>query len=146
MFTGDFPHAGVRNIVKGTVEDEMMTTLYTRIERALNEIHPEDLHEQSRAVLDVLCSTPGLVRICRFHCSTEMLTGNLKIPVNTVGFSECVPNPLDARCLEYDDESDDEEEDNVQILTSFPEEDSIPTLCESDGQSPQSYGSYTFNP
>jgi len=152
MFTGDFPHAGVRNISKGTPEDEMMTKLYKKIQSAIDELHQDDLVGQSRAVLDVLCNTPGLIRICRLHCSTEMLTGNMRIPVNTVGFSECVPNPLDARCVEADDEEDSDDEMlgndehlalEEDFLSNLPEDQSIPTLCESDGLSPHTYGSYS---
>eukprot|EP00540_Astrosyne_radiata_P000366 CAMPEP_0116838908 /NCGR_PEP_ID=MMETSP0418-20121206/9475_1 /TAXON_ID=1158023 /ORGANISM="Astrosyne radiata, Strain 13vi08-1A" /LENGTH=932 /DNA_ID=CAMNT_0004468965 /DNA_START=205 /DNA_END=3004 /DNA_ORIENTATION=+ len=135
MFTGDFPHAGVRNISKGSEEDALMAKLNERIKAVLDGHPADDPLGQTRAVVDVLCGFPGLIRLCRLHCSTEMLTGHLRIPPNTIGFSDCLPNPPDSRCLECDesdegrfrfgehmgldsDESDTEEEPKATSLTT----------------------------
>ena len=105
MFTGDFPHAGVRNVVVSTPEDRLMMRLNAKIQQALNEHPPDDLSAQAAAVVHVLQNTPGLMNICRLHCSTKMLTGNLKIPNNTVGFSGCTPNAPDTRCMDNENEA-----------------------------------------
>jgi hypothetical protein len=101
MFTGDFPHAGVRNIVPSSHEDTLLVKLNQRILTALQEL-PDDRLAQMRAVIDVLCSFPGLDKLCRLHCSTEMLHGNLQIPANTIGFTGCEPNTPDPRCFQED--------------------------------------------
>jgi hypothetical protein len=101
MFTGDFPHAGVRNIVPRSHEDILLRKLNQRILTALQEL-PDDRLAQMRAVIDVLCSFPGLDKLCRLHCSTEVLHGNLQIPANTIGFTACEPNTPDSRCFEED--------------------------------------------
>jgi hypothetical protein len=88
-FTGDFQHAGVRNFDKGTSEDSLMQGLFQGILEATNP-RSEDSTER---VIDLMCSFPGLNRICRFHCSTEPAEGPLVIPRNAVGFVDCKKNP-----------------------------------------------------
>jgi len=110
MFTGDFPHAGVRNIIHGTEEDRLMEVLYDRIDRVLQECHAEDNLAKTKAVIDILCNFPGLNKLCRFHCSTEFISGRLSIPQNTIGFSECLPNSPDERCLQDESPSKDFDE------------------------------------
>jgi hypothetical protein len=44
-------------------------------------------------IISLMCNFDNLDKICRFHCSTEPLIGPLRIPRNTVGFVECLPNP-----------------------------------------------------
>jgi hypothetical protein len=101
MFTGDFPHAGVRNFAVNTAEDELMAELNSRIADILEEEF-DDLLAKTNAVVEVLCNFPGLVKLCRLHCSTELLQGKLTIPANTVGFTQCEPNVPDSRCTEDD--------------------------------------------
>jgi len=117
MFTGDFPHAGVRNVALNSPEDKLLQKLNLRISAVSEEFHDDRL-AQTRAVIDVLCSFPGLNKLCRLHCSTKILGGNLQIPENTIGFTGCEPNPPDPRCLQ-----DDEMFDNA--LNSY---NSLPDL------------------
>lgn len=108
MFTGDLPHAGVRNVAPNTYEDSLLRKLNILVNAALQKF-PDERLAQIRAVVNVLCNFPELDKLCRLHCSTEMLQGNLTIPGNTIGFSGCEPNPPDRCCLQDDllIESDD---------------------------------------
>ena len=102
MFTGDFPHAGVRNFADNTAEVTLMKELNSRIANIFEQHAGFEPMARTEAVIDALCSFPGLDKLCRFHCSTELLHGKLTIPVNTIGFTECEPNVPDSRCTEDD--------------------------------------------
>jgi len=102
MFTGDFPHAGVRNICQNTPEDLLMEKFNCNIADIINEYPAREHIMRTKAVVDMMCKFPGLDRLCRLHCSTEMLEGNIRIPPNTIGFSECLPNMPDTKCHEHD--------------------------------------------
>ena len=108
MFTGDLPHAGVRNVAPNTYEDTLLTKLNILMNAALQKF-PDERLAQIKAVINVLCTFPELDKLCRLHCSTEMRQGNLTIPGNTIGFSGCEPNTPDRCCLQNDlmIESDD---------------------------------------
>jgi hypothetical protein len=97
LFTGDFPHAGVRNFSVGSAEDTLMMKFYGKIESILEEgqDNGEDHEEITREMITMMCNFKGLNRLCRFHCSTEPTGGPLRIPRNTVGFVDCKPNPPD---------------------------------------------------
>jgi hypothetical protein len=156
MFTGDFPHAGVRNVKVDSKEEELLKALNKRIANVLEKYPDYDRLAQTKAIVDVLCRFPNLDQLCRLHCSTEITTGNLSIPANTIGFCECLANPRDPRCLESDKPVEPEDEDHdytivtpvvsprvdsddEEELESDDEEewedtepDSLPTLCSFD--------------
>jgi hypothetical protein len=90
VFTGDFPHAGVRNFSPGSDEDGLMNALNDKID-AILESNPEE-SSAIPATIDMLCSFGGLRRICRLFCSTELLQTNMTIPRNTIGFTGCYDN------------------------------------------------------
>ena len=105
MFTGDFPHAGVRNFPHGSEEGALMKDLNNKIQEILDEGEEtgEDHAETRREVVKMMCKFRNLDKICRLHYSTEPLLDWLRIPRNTVGFVDCHPNPPDNR---YDDNGD----------------------------------------
>lgn len=61
----------------------------------------------------MLCEFPNLNKLCRLHCSTEMLKGQISVPENMIGFDGCTPNPPDRRCFENDIVVDDETKPTV---------------------------------
>jgi hypothetical protein len=93
MLAGDFPHAGVRNVSKQSPENDLVDLLNERISSILADESFLTSRDQLAAVIDVLCEFPGLNKLCRFHCSTRLLEGKMKSPFNTVGFTDCLPNP-----------------------------------------------------
>lgn len=97
--SGDFPHAGVRNFPLGSSTDRHMMDFYQMIETILekgeqNEVNHSDI---TKEIISMMCNFPRLDTLCRFHCSTEPISGPLRIPRNTVGFVDCRPNPPDTR-------------------------------------------------
>jgi hypothetical protein len=102
MFTGDFPHAGVRNVQIHSHEDLLMTSFYSNVREILSEFQEDEetYEDLSERVFEMMCNFSNLNKICRFHCSTEPLDGPLEIPRNTVGFEDCYPNNPDKL---YDD-------------------------------------------
>ena len=90
VFTGDFPHARVRNVEPNSTEDDLMKELFLRID-AILEQEPDEV-KRTRLVLDMLCGFKGLSQLCRFYCATKSVKTNLRIPENTVGYSECSSN------------------------------------------------------
>jgi hypothetical protein len=90
VFTGDFPHAGVRNFAPGSSEDSLMNKLNEKIDATL-ESSPEE-SQVIPAIVDMLCSFGGLNRICRLFCSTELVQTKMTIPRNTIGFTGCYDN------------------------------------------------------
>ena len=102
MFTGDFPHAGVRNFSADSEEQRLMEQLVQNI-ADINKRYP--VHEQvlrTKATVEMMSNFPGLNKLCRLHCSTRMIKGGILIPNNSVGFDGCLPNEPDRRCLESD--------------------------------------------
>ena len=79
-----------------------MNKLNAQIE-AVNQRYPA--HERvlrTKAVVELMCNFPNLNKLCRLHCSTEMLKGHIQIPENTIGFDGCLPNVPDTRCFQDD--------------------------------------------
>lgn len=103
MFTGDFPHAGVRNVKVGSSQEQLLLSLNERIAKVLEQYPDDDPVAQTKEVVAVLCRFPNLDQLCRLHCSSEMTNAKLSIPANTVGFSDCLANTPDTRCLESDE-------------------------------------------
>lgn len=130
MFTGDFPHAGVRNVVLGSEEDRLLQKLNRRIAFVLESFSENDRLGQTKAIIEVLCKFPNLDKLCRLHCSTEITTGKLNIPANTIGFSGCLANPPDPRCFE----SDVVAEEPVVVSDTAMMDDSEKTMPESDDE------------
>lgn len=102
MFTGDFQHAGVRNVARYSEEDRLLDSLNDKISAIVAKYPSHERLLRNKAMVDMMCNFPGLNRLCRLHCSTEMLGGNLSIPRNTIGFSNCWANHPDSRCHESD--------------------------------------------
>ena len=113
MFTGDFPHAGVRNVEVNSSQEQLLKTLNKSIASVLEQYPDHDRLAQMKAVVGVLCGFRNLDQLCRLHCSTEITAANLSIPANTIGFSECLANPPDSRCMEGDLSDDAEFSSNV---------------------------------
>jgi hypothetical protein len=146
QFTGDFPHAGVRNIQAGSEEDKLLVKLIRDIDLLLKKYSEDDL-TQIKAIIDLLCNFPCLDKLCRLHFSTKITSGNLFIPGNTVGFSDCFINPPDMRCLQEDkafsphdndgthwedDEGEHSDDGNLLGDTEYSgdeEAESLPSLC-----------------
>jgi hypothetical protein len=109
VFTGDFPHAGVRNVQIASEEDELMRDLFDEVEEIINTSKNAKYSDIIKNVFKMMCNSPNLDKICRFHCSTEPIGGQLEIPRNTIGFVDCYPNRPDKRfddkiyrCSDYD--------------------------------------------
>ena len=102
MFTGDFPHAGVRNVKVGSSQERLLGSLNKRIAFVLGHCVDNYSLAQTKGVVDVLCGFPNLDSLCRLHFATVMSTTKLPVPVNTVGFNDCLANPRDTRCLDGD--------------------------------------------
>lgn len=66
-----------------------MERLFDRLHDALDN----ETEDGTEEVIKMMCSFPGLNRICRFHCSTEPKGGPLEIPRNAIGFVDCKKNP-----------------------------------------------------
>ena len=123
MFTGDFPHAGVRNFSADSEEQRLMDQLVQNI-ADINKRYP--VHEQvlrTKATVEMMSNFPGLNKLCRLHCSTKMIKGGILIPSNSVGFDGCLPNEPDRRCLESD--AIEEEED---AAFSLPSSSALPNI------------------
>jgi hypothetical protein len=86
MFTGDLRHAGVRNVS----ESDLVESFTEKLTEIMGD--KELSRTVLRAIVDMLCEFKGLNRICRLHCSTRLLDSKMRIPVNTIGFTECLPN------------------------------------------------------
>lgn len=91
MFSGDFPHAGVRNVPQESPENDLLELLNNNISEILenkNLTQRQHLDE----IVDMLCKFPNLDKLCRLFCSTEQLDGKIKNRKNAVGFSDCLAN------------------------------------------------------
>jgi hypothetical protein len=93
LFTGDFPHAGVKNVLCNSNQERLLMQLNKRIDFVLDHFEANDRLAQIKAVLSILCNFPSLDTLCRLHCSTEMKLDSLRIPTNSVGFYSCQANP-----------------------------------------------------
>lgn len=96
MFTGDFRHAGVRNVLRQSPENGLLELLNDKISTIVGAETLQSQKEQAKRasmVIDMLCNFPGLNKLCRFHCTTRLLDNKLKPPHNTVGFTGCFRNP-----------------------------------------------------
>lgn len=94
VFTGDFQHAGVRNVSSGSPEEKLLQELNRRIGKVL-ERQFENHGQQTSAIIEMLCQFKGLDQLCRLHCSTELLHARMTIPRNTVGYTSCKVNKVD---------------------------------------------------
>jgi hypothetical protein len=92
MFTGDFPHAGVRNVPEHSPENELVELLNHKISAILQDVSLTK-REHLSAIVDMLCNFPDLNKLCRLFCSTQQLDGKIKNQRNVVCFSECFANP-----------------------------------------------------
>lgn len=97
MFSGDFPHAGVRNVPEDSPENELLQRLNSKI-AAIFQDTTLTKREALDAIVDMLCNFKGLSKLCRLFCSTEMLDGKMKNSKNAVGFSDCFANPPGESC------------------------------------------------
>jgi hypothetical protein len=139
MFSGDFPHAGVRNFPKGSRGDKLMERLNSSIQSILDEAEEggEEHSDTRKDIMSLMCGFKDLDKICRLHCSTEPLVDWLRIPRNTVGFVGCRPNPPEGEGepsekeedddpvseLEADDEHHHEEADKQSVSASEEDDD-----------------------
>jgi hypothetical protein len=92
MFTGDFRHAGVRNVSRQSPDNRLLELLNDKVTHTLGD---ESLSSQKQLtkIVDMLCNFPNLNKLCRFHCTTQLLDDKMKPLLNTVGFTGCLPNP-----------------------------------------------------
>jgi len=91
IFTGDFQHAGVRNVMHGSLEAELLDELNLRIASILKREFSSH-EERTRAVVEMLCDFKGLDRLCRLHCATEPKGFHMQFPHNAVGYTYCRSN------------------------------------------------------
>lgn len=102
VFTGEFPHCGVRNFRRGTKEDEMMEELYSKITTFVEGHNPRQRLSRDKAIVDMLCNFPGLSRLSRLHCSITARKCCISIPFNMIGYANCFLNERDDRCYQND--------------------------------------------
>lgn len=102
LFTGDFPHCGVRNIENDSPESELMERFNNKINTVLKDIPARERVIRSQKIIQMMCKFPRLDALCRIHSSTQMVDGTFRQPRNAVGFSYCQINERDARCKEND--------------------------------------------
>lgn len=102
MFTGDFPHAGVRNFLSDSEEQRLMDLLKEKIAEIADRYPVHERVLRTKATVDMMANFPGLNKLCRLHCSTRMIKGGILVPDNSVGFDGCLPNEPDRRCFEDD--------------------------------------------
>lgn len=114
MFTGDFPHAGVRNFSSESEEQRLMDKLKEKIAEIADRYPVHERVLRTKATVDMMANFPGLNKLCRLHCSTRMIKGGILVPDNSVGFDGCLPNDPDRRCFEDDVVEDDKEEVKVK--------------------------------
>lgn len=110
VFTGDFPHCGVRNVEPGSERDRLMTDLNERVARIHAETPARERIARSQRMLTMMTRFPRLNELCRLHCSTAMVSGVFQQPANAVGFSDCWINERDGRCKEGDEATTTETE------------------------------------
>jgi hypothetical protein len=92
MFTGDFKHAGVKNVSHMSPENALVELLIKQMSTILDD-KSLSARAQSTGIVDMLCTFPELNKLCRFHCTTQLHDGKMKPPLNTMGFIGCLPNP-----------------------------------------------------
>lgn len=92
VFTGDFPHAGVQNVSPESKEAKLMEDLVEKVDLILAK-HSKNHIAGVKAVVSLLCEFPGLNKLCRMHCSTELLDAGMRVPRNSIGFFRCFANP-----------------------------------------------------
>jgi len=104
VFTGEFPHCGVRNFRRGTKDDELMEEICFKIRHFADKYsNPRQRILRDKAILDVLCHLPGVNRLSRLHCSIATRDGNeSQIPFNMIGYANCFQNERDDRCYQSD--------------------------------------------
>ena len=102
MFTGDFPHAGVRNFSADSDEQRLMDMLKEKIAEIADRYPVHERVLRTKATVEMMANFPGLNKLCRLHCSTRMVKGGILVPDNSVGFDGCLPNEPDRRCFEND--------------------------------------------
>jgi hypothetical protein len=70
-------------------------TLANARDSALRKLGPnQDRKAELTAVVNVPCNFPGLYKICRLHCSTNLLDTEMSPPPkNAIGFLGCLPHP-----------------------------------------------------
>jgi hypothetical protein len=100
IFTGDFPHCGVRNVGRGTPEEVLVNELNQKIQAILEDFSARQRVSRSKAVVDMLCRFPGLDKLSRLHCSTQTHDCGISIPFNMIGYASCLMNKRDDRCHE----------------------------------------------
>ena len=114
MFTGDFPHAGVRNFQAESEEQRLMDQLREKIAEIADRYPVHERVLRTKASVEMMSKFPGLNKLCRLHCSTRMIKGGILVPDNSVGFDGCLPNEPDRRCFEGDVVSEIEETVEVE--------------------------------
>ena len=114
MFTGDFPHAGVRNFQAESEEQRLMDQLKEKIAEISDRYPVHERVLRTKAAVEMMANFPRLNKLCRLHCSTRMIKGGILVPDNSVGFDGCLPNEPDRRCFEGDVVSEIEETVEVE--------------------------------
>lgn len=103
LFTGEFPHCGVRNFQHGTKEDELMEEISSKIAHFIKIHGPQQRLPRDKAVITMFCNLPGMNRLTRLHCSIVTRDRGLaQIPFNTIGYANCFNNERDDRCFQND--------------------------------------------
>lgn len=103
IFTGDFPHSGVRNFRVDSEEGALIDKFVKIIGKVINDTPSRERIMRSQKTITEMTKFEGLDKICRLHCSTKIKKGIYRQPVNTVGFSYCQLNERDSRCVAQDE-------------------------------------------
>mmetsp|Transcript_33797 Transcript_33797/g.73241 ORF Transcript_33797/g.73241 Transcript_33797/m.73241 type:complete len:1510 (+) Transcript_33797:223-4752(+) len=126
VFTGDFPHAGVRNFPKRSEEQELMDLLNSKIVEINSKYPAHERLLRTKSYVQMMCDFPNLNKLCRLHCSTEMVDGQISTPHNMIGFDGCYPNAPDRRCFEDDRVDDNVEDEEAKSIGKPIKEDNTP--------------------
>lgn len=103
LFTGEFPHCGVRNFKRGTREDSIMEEVSAQVSHFIEMFGPQHRISRDKAIINMFCNLKGMNRLTRLHCSVVTRDRGLsQIPFNMIGYANCYINERDDRCLQND--------------------------------------------
>jgi hypothetical protein len=103
LFTGEFPHCGVRNFKRGTKEDNIMEEVSAQVSHFIEMFGPQHRIPRDKAIINMFCNLKGMNRLTRLHCSVVTRDRGLsQIPFNMIGYANCFINERDDRCLQND--------------------------------------------
>lgn len=94
VFTGDFQHAGVRNVASGSPEAELLVDVNQRLGAIAEKKIASDA-KKAKAIMNMFCNFKGLDQLCRLHWSTKLRDSTMVIPRDSIGYTGCKVNVSD---------------------------------------------------